>query len=108
MARHTRDLALVMDSICEAHPGDPNSLPAPEESYCSHLAEYEKHLPATMAWSPTLGGTVPVEEEVVQICKKAFTWFSSLGIDLVEVNIHWHVDRTRTHTLSLFLCAESF
>jgi amidase len=84
MARNTRDLALVMDSICEAHAGDPNSLPAPAESYCSYLAEYEKHLPSTIAWSPTLGGAVPVEEEVVQICKKAFTWFSRLGIDLVE------------------------
>lgn len=84
MARNTCDLALAMDSICEVHPGDPNSLPAPEKSFCGYLEEYEKHLPTSIAWSPNLGGAVPIEEEVIEICKKACTWFSSLGINVVE------------------------
>ena len=71
MARNVSDLALAMDAVCEKHPGDPNSLAAPEKSYVDHLREHEKHLPASIAWSPNLGGSVPIEQEVVEVCERA-------------------------------------
>ena len=77
MARNVPDLALLMDAIYDRHRDDPHCAGPPSESFADVLrTQWRERLPRRAAWSPTLGGAVPIEPEVVRACEDAARWFA--------------------------------
>jgi len=61
---------------------DLRSLPRPEANWPAVLDD--PHVPARVAWSPTLGYAA-VDAEVLEICERAISVLETLGADVVEV-----------------------
>ena len=78
MARNVADLALLLDALSGAHPGDPLSLPAPETPFLN-AAEAPRE-PQRVAFSADLG-FAGVDPEVAALCQSAA---HHLGAEVVE------------------------
>ena len=81
MARTAMDTALFLDALSGWHGGDPQALPAPEESFVDSLKV--RRLPRRVAFTPNLG-CLPVEREVAEICAAAAGRFAEHGIAVEE------------------------
>ena len=82
MARTVADTALMLDAMVGEHPADPISLPAPGRSFVE--AVENPVVPKRVAYSPDLGGIVPVAKDVADVCAGAVSGFSDLGADVEE------------------------
>ena len=82
MARTVADAALMLDAQVGTHPADPISLAAPERPFMDAVESPEA--PRRIAYSPDLGGIVPVANEVAEVCAAAAARFSELGADVEE------------------------
>ena len=89
MARNVEDVALLLDAMSGAHPGDPFSLPR-EASFLD--AARSSWRPKRVAWSADLGIT-KVDAEVAAITAKAAARFAELGATVEEA----HPDLTGLH-----------
>ena len=78
MARNVADLALLLDALSGAHPGDPLSLPAPGTPFLN-AAEAPRE-PQRVAFSADLG-FAGVDPEVAALCQSAA---HHLGAEVVE------------------------
>jgi amidase len=101
MARNVADLALFLDAMLGAHPGDPLSLPAPAESFAEKLRTAPA--PKRIAYSKDLGIT-PVDEEVARLTMAAARRFESEGVIVEEA----HPDFSEAHECFAVLRARSF
>ena len=77
MARTAEDCALFLDAMAGTHPEDPLALPAPAQSFLDTVRERRK--PKRIAFSPDLG-LLPVDREVVAICRQAAERFAGMDI----------------------------
>ena len=66
MARTVGDLALLLDAMTGEHWADPVALPRPAEPFQRAVAHAA--LPPRIAWSPDLGGRMPLDPEVRGVC----------------------------------------
>jgi amidase len=84
MARDVRDAALFLDALAGLDRRDPRSFPAPPLPY----AESVERPPALrrVAFSPDLGGIVPVDPEVAAICRRAAERFAAAGVAVEEAS----------------------
>jgi amidase len=80
MARNVADAALMLDAMVGQHPDDPQSLVAPASPYAAVGAV----VPKRVAFSPDLGGIVPVAKEVRSAIEQAAQAFADLGAEVVE------------------------
>lgn len=77
MGRTVGDVALLLDAMSGEHPADPLSLAAPVRPFTS--AVERARVPERVAFSPDLGGIMPVAGEVRDICAAAARRFERLG-----------------------------
>jgi aspartyl-tRNA(Asn)/glutamyl-tRNA(Gln) amidotransferase subunit A len=82
MARRIADVVTALDVVVSPEQSDLRSLPRPEASWPAVLDA--PHVPARIAWSPTLG-YAEVDREVLALCERALGVLESLGADIVEV-----------------------
>jgi len=82
MARNVGDVALMLDAMAGEHPDDPISLAAPLQPFVNAIDNPKT--PKRIAYSPDLGGIVPVAREVAEICAAAAERFSELGATVEE------------------------
>ncbi len=82
MARNVGDVALMLDAMAGEHPDDPISLTAPLQPFVNAIDNPKT--PKRIAYSPDLGGIVPVAREVAEICAAAAERFSELGATVEE------------------------
>ncbi len=82
MARNVGDVALMLDAMSGEHPEDPISLAAPTRPFID--AVDNPKTPKRIAYSPDLGGIVPVAREVAEVCAAAAARFSELGATVEE------------------------
>jgi amidase len=101
MARNVADLALLLDAMSGADPGDPLSTPAPAESFTGKLRTSPG--PKRIAYSRDLGIT-PVDEEVAQLTFAAARKFESLGVAVEEA----HPDFSEAHECFTILRARNY
>jgi len=80
MARNVPDAALMLDAMVGQHADDPLSLAAPASAY----ADVAAVVPKRVAFSPDLGGIVPVAQEVRTAIEGAAQAFADLGAEVVE------------------------
>ena len=80
MARNVADTALMLDAMVGQHADDPQSLPVPASPY----ADIKAVVPKRVAFSPDLGGIVPVTAEVRSAIARAAEAFANLGAEVVE------------------------
>ena len=83
MARRMVDLVAALDVVVGPDPTDLRSLPRPEASWPAAVAE--PHVPAKVAWSPTLG-YAEIDTEVLELCRRGIDALADLGADVVEVD----------------------
>ncbi len=98
MARNVGDIALMLDAMTGDHPADPISVAAPAEPFVDAVDSAKA--PARIAYSPDLGGLVPVAKEVAEVCAAAVERLSDLGAiveeacpDLADARDIFHVLR---------------
>jgi aspartyl-tRNA(Asn)/glutamyl-tRNA(Gln) amidotransferase subunit A len=89
MARRMADIVTALDVVVGPEPSDLRSLPRPEASWPAAL--HDPHVPARVAWSPTLG-YAEVDREVLRICERALGVLESLGAEVVEVDTVFDTD----------------
>ena len=89
MARRVADVLHALDVVVGPDPCDLRSLPRPEASWPA--AAREPHVPARVAWSPTLG-YAPVDDEVRALCEAAVERLEALGAEIVEVDTVFEED----------------
>jgi amidase len=84
MARDVRDAALFLDALAGLDRRDPRSFPAPPLPY----AESVERPPALrrVAFSPDLGGIIPVDPEVAAICRRAAERLAAAGVVVEEAS----------------------
>ena len=83
MARSVHDLVTALDVVVGPDPSDLASLPRPEASWRD--AVVGAHLPARVAWCPTLG-YAPIDDEVRTACEDALGVLDELGIQVIELD----------------------
>ena len=81
LTRCVRDAALYLDQIAGPHPADPDSLPAPEDSYLRRLEEPLPRL--RIAFNRTLGVT-DLQPDVEREVERAVDTFRDLGHEVTE------------------------
>lgn len=81
MARNIPDLALMLDAMAGAHPGDPLSFHRPGSSYIDAIEHPIK--PRKIAFSLDLN-IAPVDPEVREVFNKTVASWKGLGIDMEE------------------------
>ncbi len=81
MGRDVRDTALMLDAMVGAHAEDPISLETPTTSFQAAVAA--PRAPARVGFSPDLG-IVPVDPEVVDICRAAAARFAEIGAQVED------------------------
>jgi amidase len=101
MARNVEDVALLLEAMVGAEPGDPLSLPAEDISYLDAARSGRK--PHRVALSRDLGIT-PVDPEVADIVMKAGHRFAEAGVIVEEA----HPDLREAHECFQTLRALSF
>ncbi|HLN16255.1 MAG TPA: amidase family protein [Acidimicrobiales bacterium] len=89
MARRIADIVHALDVAVGPEPTDLRALPRPEASWPAVLDD--PHVPARVAWSPTLGYAV-VDREVLEICERAVGVLESLGAEVVQVDTVFEED----------------
>ncbi|WP_371582619.1 amidase [Streptomyces sp. NBC_01314] len=82
MARTVADVALALSVLAGPDPRDPRSLQTPGSTFAWQLDGGLRGL--RVAWSPDLGGRVPVDPEVRDALGPAVEAFSALGWDVEE------------------------
>jgi Asp-tRNA(Asn)/Glu-tRNA(Gln) amidotransferase A subunit family amidase len=83
MTRSVHDLVTALDVAVGPDPSDLASLPRPEASW--RQAVIAAHLPARVAWCPTLGYG-PIDDEVRAACEDALGVLDELGIEVIELD----------------------
>jgi len=83
MARTMADVIAALDVVVGPEPTDLRSLPRPEANWPAVLED--PHVPARVAWSPTLG-FAEVDAEVLAVCERSLSVLESLGAEVVEVD----------------------
>lgn len=76
VARSAADAALFLDAMTGQTPEDPLSLAAPDTPFIDAIRQ--SNAPKRVGFSPNLG-IVPVDQEVVEICKAAAQRFADMG-----------------------------
>ena len=89
MTRVISDTAFVLDACIGPHPTDPFSLPMASASW--YEAMESARLPATVAWSPTLG-FAEVDEEIAAICQGAVEQLEQAGTEVRQIDEVWPSD----------------
>jgi Asp-tRNA(Asn)/Glu-tRNA(Gln) amidotransferase A subunit family amidase len=89
MAGRISDIVCALDVAIGPDPTDLRSLPRPEASWTATLDD--PHVPAHVAWSPTLGYAEP-DAEVLAICQRAVEVLASLGSEVTEVDSVFDTD----------------
>ena len=84
LTRTVRDAALFLDVTSGIHPRDRRSLPVPEIRFLDACQGEVAGL--KLAWCPRLG-ELPVEPEVMSVCKRAAERFEQLGCVVEEVQL---------------------
>lgn len=82
MARTVADAALLLSAVAGPDPRAPISLEAPGSTFGAPLERDLRGL--RVAWSPDLGGRVPVEPEVAAVVREAARMFADLGCEVEE------------------------
>lgn len=82
MARTVGDAALMLDAMTGAHPADPISVAAPARPFVD--AVDNPRAPRRVAYSPDLGGLVPVAKDVADTCARAAARLEQLGWTVEE------------------------
>ena len=82
MAARVADIVAALEVVVGPDPTDLRALPRPEASWVAALED--PHLPAKVAWSPTLG-YAEIDAEVLAICSRVVDVMAGLGTDVVEV-----------------------
>ena len=82
MARTVGDVALMLDAMVGEHPLDPISIAAPARPFVEAVDDPAP--PRRVAYTPDLGGLVPVAREVAEICAAAGARFAELGATVEE------------------------
>lgn len=80
MARTVADTALLLSVIAGPDPRSPIALETPGGAFRTTLHEDPRGL--RVAWSPDLGGSVPVEPEVAAVVADAAAVFAGLGCEV--------------------------
>jgi Asp-tRNA(Asn)/Glu-tRNA(Gln) amidotransferase A subunit family amidase len=83
MARSVHDLVAALDVVVGPDPSDLAALPRPDASWRDAIVQ--AHLPARVAWCPTLGFS-PVDGEFRAACEDALGILDDLGIEVVEID----------------------
>ncbi|WP_051744411.1 amidase [Streptomyces yerevanensis] len=82
MARTVTDVALSLSVLAGPDPRSPLALETPGSAFAGPLEGDVRGL--RVAWSPDLGGTVPVDAEVRDALRPAVDVFASLGCEVEE------------------------
>ncbi|MDX2937582.1 amidase [Streptomyces ipomoeae] len=82
MARTVADVALALSVLAGPDPRDPRSLETPGSTFVWQLNG--DIWGSKIAWSPDLGGAVPVDPEVGDALRSAVEVFASLGCEVEE------------------------
>ncbi|HLG67255.1 MAG TPA: amidase [Acidimicrobiales bacterium] len=82
LARTMTDLVAALDAVVGPEPTDLRSLPKPDVRWATTLGD--AHVPARVAWSPTLG-YAPVDRQVLAACERGLAVLESIGAEIVEV-----------------------
>jgi amidase len=82
MARTVRDVALTLSVLAGPDPRSPLALQTPGSAFDTGLDSDVRGL--RVAWSPDLGGTVPVDAEVRDVVRGAVEVFAALGCEVEE------------------------
>lgn len=82
MARTVRDVALGLSVLAGPDPRSPLALETPGSAFAGELTGDVRGL--RVAWSPDLGGIVPVEPEVRDVVRGAAEVFAGLGCRVEE------------------------
>ncbi len=82
MARSVADVALMLDAGTGHAADDPLSFDDPETLFAEAIRQ--DGLPKRIAFSPDLGGAVPMDREVAEICTAAAGRTRELGIDMTD------------------------
>ncbi len=82
MARNVGDVALMLDAMAGEHRSDPISRAAPKTPFLSAIQHPRP--PKRVAYSPDLGGIVPVAGEISGVCAAAAARFADLGATVEE------------------------
>ncbi|MGW2517879.1 amidase [Streptomyces sp. NPDC001617] len=82
MARTVTDVALALSVLAGPDPRSPLALETPGSAFAGGLDSDVRGL--RVAWSPDLGGTVPVEAEVRDVVRGAAEVFAGLGCEVEE------------------------
>jgi len=82
MARTVGDLALLLDAMTGEHWRDPLALPRPAEPF--QRAAARASLPPRIAWSPDLGGLMPLDPEVRAVCTAVARKLETMGARVAE------------------------
>ena len=82
MARRMADVVAALSVCVGPEPTDLRSLPRPEARWLAALDD--AHVPARVAWCPTLG-YAEVDADVLRVCEQAVAVLESLGAEIVEV-----------------------
>ena len=83
MARRIADVVAALDVAVGPEPSDLRALPRPEASWPAALVD--PHVPARVAWAPSLGYAT-ADREVLAICERALSALEGLGAEIVEVD----------------------
>lgn len=90
MARNVPDIALFLDALCGRDRADPLSIAPPATSFLDEVLDALKKgkggAPKRVAWTPDLGGAVPVARETQAICATAARRFEELGSVVEEAS----------------------
>ncbi|HZD65449.1 MAG TPA: amidase family protein [Acidimicrobiales bacterium] len=83
LGRRIADVVDALAAVIGPDPSDLASLPMPDASWLGALRQ--PHLPARVAWSPTLG-YAPVDQEVREICERALRELEAGGVEVEQVD----------------------
>ncbi|HZU79365.1 MAG TPA: amidase family protein, partial [Acidimicrobiales bacterium] len=89
MARTVAEVVAALDVAVGPDPSDLRALPKPEASWPAALRD--AHVPAKVAWAPTLGYAT-VDDEVMEKCEAALRVIESLGAEIVVVDSVFDTD----------------
>ncbi|MGW0866597.1 amidase [Streptomyces sp. NPDC002611] len=82
MARTVRDVALMLSVLAGPDPRSPLALDTPGSAFAGPLDGDIRGL--RVAWSPDLGGSVPVDPDVRDVVRDAVEVFGALGCEVEE------------------------
>ena len=85
MARHVRDLALLLSVQAGPHPSCPLSLTDNPAVFAGALDSHPQGL--RMGWLGDLQGHLPMEDGILDLCQSALTSFSDMGCQLDEAKL---------------------